>query len=1817
MLSASAATASEKARGATLLDRHAPSSSDTTPRATDGKNKAPVVASLRPQRVSIGGPGAGGRRSSPPWGPRLSTLIGRLGAFSAQHAHAMLGLCVLTLITCLLALATGVVTVVVETDSTKLWSPHGQGAQVQNYTSLFEDPFVAVAIVASRSGGSLTQLPHVMESVKLDEAIRRHKTETGDDFHDLCYRPTAGAECAPSSIYTLWNNTIPGGESLTPAISMIRSAVHAAAHSSNIVMSSFLGCLERLPEDSMATFRMMRLVYQLKPGEGATAWAEAFQRATLHGDFEQIAVSSIVPGSYDEELSGMSWGDLSLCVWWLPMLLVGVPVYMGHSHGFRALEAAQLLVIEVLAIALSITGALVLMAYLRLPISPMWLAAPLLAMGYGLDDMFVLLSAFTEARRSAAAAGVRPSLEEHIQLAFESAGISCLCTSLTSFVVFIIGGATSNVLAIKSFCWLSAIIAILDFGLQVAVFGAAIAVVLKPRYEAESRTFKHAARGGSAALTSASVALAKDHQADLALADSGAGGAVGLSGAPPGPAAGSSATHGRTLAFSLPVIFAEPYCDPAYSARSSTARVKSMFMPPAPKWSQVIHQFTFIPLVFVALVCTYCATSLTESEVPLGIDVAGLAKAGSYLIEFDNWERTCFDKGEWGYVYVQGGEPDSFAYQEQVRHLAGALEASPHVLEVTDWLSDFADSYDGPPTHSEVDAKGEFSSALFSWLGSHAQPRTNGGNVVWTRDLAAGDEADETGGARASSREGDPGETGDNGTSAPADREKALDRAHRAGARRGAARLLTAEAPLGDSNAPSARPADVILTRELQSAEEAAEVRVRALRIPMRIAPCNAAEAAANGESTHECMLRAMLDIRATVEEAKGLLDAVPYTPSFPGLEQYITMRADVRRALMRCTLAAAAITFVLVLGYSVWEALVVSLVVLASLVMCNVIILGVMKQFAMNLHFLSAIMLQMGVGFIVDYHIHIASKFMATRVGATAVKRMVKTIESVGSAVLASMVTTLLVVLPFLWARWAAMRMLMTLMFVIVAVGGVFSLGVLPIVIAFIPRSALAPAPGRSRHAAWLDAQALRLAALGVLATPPTGRGGDGSARVSELCEFAATRISSRWRGFWCRKQWATMQHSNALFLAQWKLNSVTHVPRPPVRLTMHTRCCSHLRRNVYAGFAGIHVCLIVLAFAWEAWTLLVAGQGDAWSIICAVVNTYLQVFFCGFILTMVDPHERHNIVLNALAPVHPSLLEPDAHLKRKSPRESEASTDGSSDPDPDSPLARGKGALVEKSSLPHHGPGATSSSGDKFGVRRGIFPKEAWPKVAIIIPCFKEPNDIIALTMKGCLRQVYPPSSLHVYLLDDNQNQLVRDERKAAMQEAYRECFEVAPGRLIAEHKRPAMSVVWRPDNAHAKAGNMNHWMEKGSQGFAWEFFAIFDCDMVPHPFFVQEMLPAMLNITRAQPAPEEGRAGTDTPGRDVQVTIDESVCFISTRQVFGDAPPLDPLGHRQDMMYDTWEPTLDRTDQALFLGTNAIFNRKAVDAVGRFPTNCLTEDTLICLRLHTAGFRALYYPRTFCRGLAPGTIRSAFRQRCRWAHGNLQILWNYNPLRNPKLDWRMRVVFTTVLVVNMSGPPILFVGIYFFLIHLGAIQMPNEAVALGLLKLFIWMLQYILLFNTSHINPWLARPIMHVWRQTQMALCYTFCGTQIMVEQAYKRLKQALCNVVTVDVFKPTIDTTRKETSTPPATVQLSMITFVVTIAIIAHRWYETLLPLVSDKPVDPEDFVALFSTWILFALPFMLGWPWTKVFINEQLAARRAQVQAHTAAAAAGK
>jgi cellulose synthase (UDP-forming) len=76
-----------------------------------------------------------------------------------------------------------------------------------------------------------------------------------------------------------------------------------------------------------------------------------------------------------------------------------------------------------------------------------------------------------------------------------------------------------------------------------------------------------------------------------------------------------------------------------------------------------------------------------------------------------------------------------------------------------------------------------------------------------------------------------------------------------------------------------------------------------------------------------------------------------------------------------------------------------------------------------------------------------------------------------------------------------------------------------------------------------------------------------------------------------------------------------------------------------------------------------------------------------------------------------------------------------------------------------------------------------EEWPHIDVLIPTYNEPLDVVRYTALGALNMDWPADKLHVYILDDGR-------RKEFEQFA----FEADIGYKI------------RPDNKHAKAGNIN---------------------------------------------------------------------------------------------------------------------------------------------------------------------------------------------------------------------------------------------------------------------------------------------------------------------------------------------------------------------------------------------------------------------------
>ena len=73
----------------------------------------------------------------------------------------------------------------------------------------------------------------------------------------------------------------------------------------------------------------------------------------------------------------------------------------------------------------------------------------------------------------------------------------------------------------------------------------------------------------------------------------------------------------------------------------------------------------------------------------------------------------------------------------------------------------------------------------------------------------------------------------------------------------------------------------------------------------------------------------------------------------------------------------------------------------------------------------------------------------------------------------------------------------------------------------------------------------------------------------------------------------------------------------------------------------------------------------------------------------------------------------------------------------------------------------------------------------------------------------------------------------------------------------------------------------------------------------------------------------------------------------------------------------------------GTMTMIRRSALVEMDGWAEWCITEDAELGLRLFEAGYKALYIPFTYGRGLMPDSFSDFKKQRYRWAYGAVRIL------------------------------------------------------------------------------------------------------------------------------------------------------------------------------------------------------------------------------------
>jgi len=255
------------------------------------------------------------------------------------------------------------------------------------------------------------------------------------------------------------------------------------------------------------------------------------------------------------------------------------------------------------------------------------------------------------------------------------------------------------------------------------------------------------------------------------------------------------------------------------------------------------------------------------------------------------------------------------------------------------------------------------------------------------------------------------------------------------------------------------------------------------------------------------------------------------------------------------------------------------------------------------------------------------------------------------------------------------------------------------------------------------------------------------------------------------------------------------------------------------------------------------------------------------------------------------------------------------------------------------------------------------------IFIPTINEPVSIVRKTLLAARHVDYPHQT---WLLDDGN----RPEIKALAEEL-------------------GCKYLARETNDGAKAGNLNNALAHS----CGEFVAIFDADHAPQRNFLLKTLGYF---------------------------CDPKLAFVQTPQDFYN---LDSYQHRwkhnnkhvwteQSLFFRIIQRGKDYWNAAFLCGSCVVLRRSALEAIGGFATETVTEDLHTSLRLHMKGFRSLYHHESLAFGLAPDKVSAFLNQRIRWGQGAMHVWRKEGLLFNTRLTLAQRMNYMASVLTYFDG-------------------------------------------------------------------------------------------------------------------------------------------------------------------------------------------------------
>ena len=242
-----------------------------------------------------------------------------------------------------------------------------------------------------------------------------------------------------------------------------------------------------------------------------------------------------------------------------------------------------------------------------------------------------------------------------------------------------------------------------------------------------------------------------------------------------------------------------------------------------------------------------------------------------------------------------------------------------------------------------------------------------------------------------------------------------------------------------------------------------------------------------------------------------------------------------------------------------------------------------------------------------------------------------------------------------------------------------------------------------------------------------------------------------------------------------------------------------------------------------------------------------------------------------------------------------------------------------------------------------------ERLPTVSIVVPV-KDEEKVVGRLLEALLKLRYPPEKKEILIVEDGST-----DRTVEI------CSEYVK-------RYPGQVKLIRKPLSEGKPSALNYALKyvKG------DIIGFFDADSVPHP-------DVLMNVYKYFEDDEVAAV----QGRTLSINSDENMLTKL-------------ISYEEAVWCETYLRGKDVLDLFVHLrGSCQFVRRDALQRLGGFDENSLSEDMELSARLIDRGYKIRYAPDVCAWQETPADLKALFRQRTRWFRGSMEVALRYGKL------------------------------------------------------------------------------------------------------------------------------------------------------------------------------------------------------------------------------